>query len=143
MTQALREGWAKVDVALRTAKGIAFDGCHKIYVLMDDEQMRLMAEYGYGEDNDYLLWIDQLDAGNPDRSPASLQRAAARMLVDWYEESCGLRFISAVETNTEDPNEGFTHLIAQFDDDPEDDPDIYGWGSYDGPNDDDDEEDYR
>ena len=31
----------------------------------------------------------------------------------WWHESCGLRFISAVETNNEDPNEGFTTLIPQ------------------------------
>ncbi|CAB5231609.1 hypothetical protein UFOVP1582_124, partial [uncultured Caudovirales phage] len=27
--------WSGVEVALRDAKGIAFDTCHKIYVLMD------------------------------------------------------------------------------------------------------------
>jgi len=31
--------WGKVEVAVEMAKGIAFDTCHKIYVLMDDGQM--------------------------------------------------------------------------------------------------------
>ena len=29
------------------AKAIAWDTCHKIYVLMDNEQVELMREYGY------------------------------------------------------------------------------------------------
>jgi len=39
--------WGKVEVAVEMAKGIAFDTCHKIYVLMDDGQMAQMKEYGY------------------------------------------------------------------------------------------------
>jgi hypothetical protein len=31
----------------------------------------------------------------------------------WYDESCGLKFVSAVETNTADPNAGFESLIPQ------------------------------
>jgi hypothetical protein len=34
-------------------------------------------------------------------------------LEKWYEDSCPLKFISAVETNEADPNEGFTSLIPQ------------------------------
>ena len=36
-----------------------------------------------------------------------------KMVRKWWDESCGLRFISAVETNEEDPNAGFTTLIPQ------------------------------
>jgi hypothetical protein len=35
-------------------------------------------------------------------------------LHDWWDSSCGLRFISSVKTVKGDPNEGFTHLIPQF-----------------------------
>lgn len=96
------------------AKGIAFDGCHKIYVLMDDEQMALMKEYGYGEHNpNYLISSDQLD-------PAEL----ATVAMMWYEDSCGLKFIQAVRSNPTDPNEGFVDIIGQFEDyDDEDDDD--------------------
>ena len=34
--------WGKVEGALIGAKGIAFDGCHKIYVLLDEAQMAQM-----------------------------------------------------------------------------------------------------
>jgi hypothetical protein len=89
------------------AKAIAFDTCHKIYLLMDNEQVELMRTYGY----DPL--ITKEDA-TPDVMLATLQ--------EWYEDSCGLRFIDAVSTNHENPNAGFETLIGQgdFDEDEED-----------------------
>jgi hypothetical protein len=95
----MSEMWNRVEQGLLDgAKGIAFDGCHKIYVLMDDEQMAEMKECGYdplipaeGHTTDELLG----------------------MLMEWYENSCGLRFISAVHTNHADPNAGFIDLIGQ------------------------------
>jgi hypothetical protein len=115
--QELADGWAEVEAELTEAKGIAWDTCHKIYILMDEEQMAQMREYEY----DPLIPISHLDAGNPDRSDASLQRAALAQLHEWYDASCGLRFINSVRTNKEDPNEGFTSLIRQFASDEEDD----------------------
>jgi hypothetical protein len=46
---------------------------------------------------------------------------------EWYEGSCSLRFISAVETNEENPNAGFTDLIPQgaFDGSEDEDEDDY------------------
>ena len=35
-------------------------------------------------------------------------------LKNWYDDSCGLRFIEAVSTNHENPNAGFETLIGQF-----------------------------
>jgi len=96
------EVWQHVANTLSTAKGIAWDTCHKIYVLMDDEQMALMASYDY----DPLL-------------PVTDQYEALQTLKRWYEDSCGLRFISAVRTVSGDPNKGFTNLIAQFEDEEE------------------------
>jgi len=81
------------------AKAIAWDTCHKIYVLMDDEQVELMREYGY----DPLITKDQM---TPDQMLTTLE--------EWYEESCSLRFINAVSTNHIDPNKGFEPLIEQF-----------------------------
>jgi hypothetical protein len=82
------------------AKAIAFDTCHKIYLLMDNEQVELMRTYGY----DPL--ITKEDA-TPEEMLATLQ--------EWYEDSCGLRFIDAVSTNHENPNAGFETLIGQGD----------------------------
>jgi hypothetical protein len=81
------------------AKAIAWDTCHKIYVLMDDEQVELMREYGY----DPLITKDQM---TPEEMLATLE--------EWYEDSCSLRFINAVNTNHIDPNKGFESLIEQF-----------------------------
>lgn len=94
--------WDKVEVAVEMAKGIGFDQCHKIYVLMDDEQMAQMKEWGY----DPLLSADDL---TPSEMLATIQ--------DWYADSCGLRFVQAVRTVGGDPNEGFISLIEQGADD--------------------------
>ena len=96
----------EVSVAIPEAKAIAWDTCHKIYVLMDDAQVEKMREYGYG------------DANDPDSLITKAQMNNQQMLdtvKKWYEDSCSLRFVSAVETVEEgkDPNEGFTDLIEQ------------------------------
>jgi hypothetical protein len=80
------------------AKAIAWDTCHKIYVLMDDEQVELMRGYEY----DPLITKEQ---ATPEEMFATLQ--------EWYEDSCGLRFIQAVNTHPVDPNLGFESLIEQ------------------------------
>lgn len=83
---------------MQNAKGIGWDTCHKIYVLMDDAQVEKMRGYGY----DPLITSDELDADQ-----------MADKVMEWYEQSCGLRFIQAVETNENDPNDGFYDLIPQ------------------------------
>ena len=90
--------WDKVEVAVEMAKGIAFDTCHKIYVLMDDAQMEQMKEYGY----DPLLSSDDL-------TPAEMLET----IQGWYSDSCGLKFVQAVRTVDGDPNDGFISLIGQ------------------------------
>ena len=93
--------WGKVEVAVEMAKGIAFDTCHKIYVLMDDEQMAQMKQWGY----DPLLSSDEL-------TPSEMLKTIRK----WYADSCGLKFVQAVRTNHDDPNEGFISLIGQGED---------------------------
>ena len=80
------------------AKAIAWDTCHKIYVLMDNEQVELMREYGY----DPLITKEEM---KPEEMLSTLEK--------WYEDSCGLRFIEAVSTNHIDPNAGFESLVEQ------------------------------
>ena len=87
-----------VTERLSEAKAIAWDTCHKIYVLMDDEQVELMREYGY----DPLITKEEM---TPEEMLSTLEK--------WYEDSCGLRFIQAVNTNHIDPNAGFESLIEQ------------------------------
>jgi hypothetical protein len=98
-------GWGAVESALCDARGIAFDGCHKIYILMDDAQMDLMRGYGY----DPLISASDMNAYD-----------MFELVQEWYEDSCGLRFVNAVHTVDGDPNEGFLNLIPQgFDEDDE------------------------
>jgi hypothetical protein len=83
------------------AKAIAWDTCHKIYLLMDDEQVETMRGYGY----DPLIT-------NKESTPEEMLTT----LKEWYSSSCGLRFIQAVKTNHIDPNAGFESLIGQGED---------------------------
>jgi len=83
------------------AEAIAWDNCHKIYILMDTEQVKLMRGYGY----DTLITNEEM---NPDDMLDKVK--------EWYEGSCSLRFIQAVSTNDIDPNLGFESLVSQFED---------------------------
>jgi hypothetical protein len=89
-----------VEEAVVNAKAIAWDTCHKIYVLMDDEQVELMHSYGYDP-------IIEAKDSTPEEMLETLKT--------WYRNSCGLRFIQSVATH-EDPNAGFTSLIDQCED---------------------------
>ena len=80
------------------AKAIAWDTCHKIYLLMDDEQVELMRGYEY----DPLITKEEMTS---EEMLSTLEK--------WYEGSCGLRFIEAVSTNHIDPNAGFESLVEQ------------------------------
>ena len=86
---------------INDCKGIAWDNCHKIYILMDSEQVELMRGYGY----DPLITADQMSADE-----------MFDLVQEWYEDSCGLRFVQAVSTNDIDPNLGFESLVSQFED---------------------------
>jgi hypothetical protein len=89
-----------VEERVSEAKAIAWDTCHKIYLLMDDEQVELMRGYGY----DALITNEEAD---PD--------LMLEMLKHWFGIACGLRFIEAVSTHPTDPNKGFETLIGQGD----------------------------
>jgi hypothetical protein len=70
--------WAKVTTALVQAVLIAWDGCHKIYVINDlDSAEPFLQDYPY-----YKWPTDYADA--------------IETIEEWFGESCGLRFISAV-----------------------------------------------
>ena len=96
--------WFDTEMALDQAEAIAWDTCHKIYVLMDTDQVAQMREYGYADDEGAFFT-------KADKSPKEM----LAIVKDWYEKSCFLRFVEAVETVAEgkDPNEGFTTLIEQ------------------------------
>lgn len=94
----MRKHWKAVKECLETAYSIAWDECHKIYVLMDKEEHDKMIGYGY----ENLIRVK-----DPLQSYETLQK--------WYSQSCALKFISSVRTvDTDDPNDGFSTLIPQF-----------------------------
>jgi hypothetical protein len=95
-----------VEARIDEAKAIAWDTCHKIYLLMDEAQVQEMRELDY----DPLITADEM-------SPSEMLETVKQ----WYGDSCGLRFVNAVETNLEDPNAGFETLIGQGEGDEEED----------------------
>ena len=80
-----------------TADSIAWDGCHKIYILQDSDQTDKMKNYGY----DYLWTRDQLDTDS-----------MINTIKQWYRESCGLRLIDSVATG-DHSTDLFTQVVPQ------------------------------
>ena len=91
----------KVEDAIQSAHLVAYDGCHKIYLAMDE------VEATWFRDNYEFIVED---------TPEVMFEA----VVGWFEDSCSLRFVSAVVHNADNPNAGFTTLISQFEDDEDD-----------------------
>lgn len=88
--------------AIGSALLVAWDGCHKIYLAMDDEQ----AEW-FRDEYPHVVEFHM------EEMLAAVER--------WWEKSCSLRFISAVSTNDADPNAGYVSIVDQFDWDNEED----------------------
>ena len=91
--------WYLIEQMCRNADSITWDTCHKIYLAMDKKETNNFVSYGY----DPIIRKGQLD---PKEMAATLKK--------WYEKSCDLRFINAVFSNAEDPNDGFVSLVPQF-----------------------------
>lgn len=94
--------FSKVRDAINDAHLIAWDGCHKIYLALDE------VEANWFRDN-YEHIVEE--------SPGFM----LTMLGKWWDESCGLRFISGVRHNEADPNAGFVTLIGQGEDSDDED----------------------
>lgn len=78
----------------------AWDGCHKIYLGLDDAQAKRFEELEY-------KYLEYPETMIPDDT--------YRILTTWFNNSCPLRFIQAVASveEGEDPNKGYTNLIPQ------------------------------
>ena len=93
----LIDGWNAVSEYAENCVLIAFDGCHKIYLAMDETEAKFFRDpdnYEFSFENN--TENDLLD-----------------ILADWYTNSCDLKFIQAVWSNEADPNAGFVSLISQ------------------------------
>lgn len=96
----MEDYWDDVKREVEYAKCISFDGCHKIYLAMDDTQAEWFKKNYNGEDCG-----DMTFEGTAEEMFALLQK--------WYDASCGLKFIQSVTTDEADPNSGFHSLIPQ------------------------------
>ena len=98
-TQTFKEPWlTKVKEAVDTAVSITWEGCHKIYIMSDEAADEDSIACGY----------DTVKVEDKDKAVAQL--------FEWWEASCGLRFIYRIETTGgKVGNEQFSTVIPQFD----------------------------
>ena len=89
------------ETALKNAVSISWCGCHKIYIALNQEAHDQQVRYGYRG-----FKIDPDGLGN------ILGIPAIETLVDWYKNSCGLRFVNSIEV--ENGTTKFTIIIGQF-----------------------------
>jgi len=94
----LEEGWEAVQEYVQDAVLIAFDECHKIYLAMDEDE-------AYFFRTNYQPAVVESIHSSPAAMLATLE--------EWYDESCPLKFISAVWHDKNDRNDGFVSLISQ------------------------------
>lgn len=106
MMSSVMDKLTELDGFLEKAKGIAWDTCHKIYIMMDDQEVEKMRGYEY----DPLITSDEMGVGE-----------MLRTVLGWYNDSCGLRFIEA--TRTGDNETLFYSIVPQFFDDEEEEDD--------------------
>ena len=85
------ELYDKVLEALVGAVSIAWDGCHKIYIMADEVSQENMSSWGY-----CLVPVHDLDE-------------SLNTLYGWYSSSCPLRFIERFEGSD------LTTVIGQMD----------------------------
>jgi len=88
------DAWQKVYKYTERAKLIGFDECHKIYIATDKHEADYFTENGW-----------ETFSGTPSEM--------ADKLHEWYEASCGLRFISAVKFDKKTNSTKFTTLVPQ------------------------------
>lgn len=101
----MRDYWNAVEKELELAHLVAFEGCHKIYIAMDE----IEAKWFRGRE-DYVVL---------EGTPSELYE----QIVEWYEHSCPLKFVSSVVYDEENPNAGYTQLVpqdAEYESEPDD-----------------------
>ena len=89
----------KVKLALDEAFSITWEGCHKIYIMMDEHCHDNQVEIGY------------------DCLPVKDKDAALQQLWEWFDRSCPLRFINGlrkVSIGRGIGNDDFVDVIPQF-----------------------------
>lgn len=100
--------WQQVEAHLAGCSGVAWDDCHKLYILADDAQVQLMAGHGYGSADDGSILIE--------RTPSTSTPALLDTVQDWFSFSCALRFITVLASGagSADDDTVFVDVIPQF-----------------------------
>lgn len=99
-------GTERVTKAIMDCEGVAFDGCHKVFILMDKAQMEKMRRLGYGDRTDIekgdsrLMWAED--------TPRS---EMYDLVKEWYAKSCELKFIQSIKST--DDQEEFGNIVSQ------------------------------
>ena len=83
----------RVASYLENCAGITWDECHKIYILMDEEEVKRMEDFEYQ--------VIKL----------ATKRERMRLIKNWYKESCPLKFVDVISNI--DGEEKFTQAIEQ------------------------------
>jgi hypothetical protein len=87
----------KVRDAMSVSVGVAYDDCHKVYILGDWQQVDKMREFGY----ETLVTTDDCN-----------REELVIKTLEFFHDSCGLRFITHLVTTPE--GELFNSIIDQF-----------------------------
>ena len=92
----ISEAFEKIEARVDEIEAIAWDGCHKVYLALDHAEAERFLRLGYGpyaygdedsgENRSEFLWTSTLSVSE-----------ILDVLQQWYFESCGLQFISAVK----------------------------------------------
>ena len=94
-TKSVKEGFKKLEKILPEAKGIEWDGCHRIYVLMDEGDMMGGFEF-----------LVRADEATPTQMLETLK--------EWWDQSCKWRFIMCMATSAANPRDiDFVEIIPQ------------------------------
>lgn len=108
MNDVMINHWDKVEQYAQDCILVAFDGCHKIYMAMDEHEAQWFRE-------NYEINV----TGSPEFMVATLK--------EWYKDSCGLKFIQAVTHTPHDLNEGYVSVIPQGAEDEDEDDEDDDW----------------
>jgi hypothetical protein len=96
----------QVIKAVMDCEGVAWDGCHKVFVLMDKEQVERLRHYGYGDKTDVENGDSRLETAD------TMKRSEMYALVkEWYDQSCMLKFVQSIATG--DAGEEYGNLVPQ------------------------------
>lgn len=82
------EAFVEIESIVDDIVALAYDGCHKIYLALDQQEAESLRLLGYADDGhtSEFLWAGQMDIVS-----------ILDTVQHWYYKSCGLVFISTVK----------------------------------------------